>query len=382
MSLWLGLALLTAAVLVVLLRPLMRPAAATAARDADLAVYRHQLAELEAEQGRGLIPDSEAAAARTEIARRLLASASDEQPSQAASPSPQSSRIARMATLALGLAVPPLAIALYLLFGAPNMPDQPLAARLQAPPAATDVAALVARVETRLRQHPDDGQGWEVIAPVYLKQGRYQDAATAFARASALLGESTRRLAGFAEATVLANDGIVTEPARVAYEKLAKLEPTRIEPRFWLALASEQDGRHAEAAQAYSSLLHEVAQDAPVRRLIEGRLAAVRARLVPQAGGGSEARSESGPTADDIAAAANLSPQARAEFIDSMVARLAERLKQNGTDLPGWQRLIQAYSVLGRHAEATAALADARRNFAGEPRSLETLDALAKSLGL
>jgi cytochrome c-type biogenesis protein CcmH len=384
MVLWLGLAVMTAAVLAVVLRPLMQPARASAAStSADAAVYRDQLRELESERSRGLIADAEADAARVEIARRLLASAeAGSAAAPPATPSPDVPRAVRAVPLALCIAVPCLAVAIYLALGSPGMPGYPLASRLHAPPDATDVAALVAKVEARLREHPEDGQGWDVIAPVYFKQGRYQEAAEAFRQAAALLGESTLRLAGFAEATVLANDGIVTEPARVAYERLAKLEPKRIEPRFWLALGNEQDGRLAAAAEAYAALLHEAEQDAPWRKLVTERLAAVRARLAPQNAAPEGKPHEPGPSGDDIAAAERLSPEARTEFIDQMVSGLAERLRANGGDLAAWQRLIRAYSVLGRKTEARAALADARRGLAGEPGSLEQLEALAKSLGL
>jgi cytochrome c-type biogenesis protein CcmH len=110
------------------------------------------------------------------------------------------------------------------------------------------------------------------------------------------------------------------------------------------------------------------------------RLAAVRAKLAPL--DVAKVPTERGPTADDIAAAASLTPDARAQFIDQMVSGLAARLKTNGSDLAGWQRLIRAYVVLGRSNDAVTALSEARRNFSAEPKSLEQLDALAKTLGL
>ena len=92
-----------------------------------------------------------------------------------------------------------------------------------------------------------------MIAPVYLKLGRFRDAADAYANAARLKGETAALLAGLAEASILASDGVVTEEARTAYEKILKLEPERIEPRFWLALAKEQDGRLAEALADYQA---------------------------------------------------------------------------------------------------------------------------------
>jgi cytochrome c-type biogenesis protein CcmH len=65
-----------------------------------------------------------------------------------------------------------------------------------------------------------------------------------------------------------------------------------------------------------------------------------------------------------------------------MVGRLAERLKANGHDLAGWQRLLRAYAVLGQKDKATDALAEARKIFTGDRTSLSALDELARSLGL
>lgn len=378
MVLWLALAVLTAAVLIAVLRPLLRPVdGVPAATSADVAVYRDQLAEVDIDRARGLIADVEAASARTEIARRLLASA---EPAPAKKAALSTGTAPRTAAIVLALAAPLVAVALYLLLGAPNMPGQPLAARMSAPADSARLPELIAKVEARLRAHPEDGNGWDVIAPVYFKQGRHADAADAYAKASKLLGQSAPRLAGFAEATVLANDGVVTEPARVAYEQLAAFDPARPEPRFWLALAKEQGGQYAQAEAAYAALLQDAGDNASWRALVSERLAAVRARLA--AADTAKAPGERGPTADDIAAAATLAPDSRAQFIDQMVAGLAARLKTDGSDLAGWQRLIRAYAVLGRNADAATALADARRNFTAEPKSLEQLDTLAKTLGL
>ena len=98
--------------------------------------------------------------------------------------------------IAVGAALPLLALGLYLTYGSPRLPDQPLAARLEDPASDRNLEALVARVEARLRQHPEEGEGWEVIAPVYLSWRRYGDAAEAYGQAIRLLGPSAKRLAG------------------------------------------------------------------------------------------------------------------------------------------------------------------------------------------
>ena len=379
MLLWIAFAVMTAAVLAAVLMPLARPARPqSSAASGALAVYRHQLEEIEAERARGLVDDKEAAAAKNEVSRRLLASADEIDRAAGGSGAIPESRRA-MVLLATAAFVPLLTLAFYLSHGSPGLPSFPVAERGQLPLGQAQIGDLIAKVEARLREHPEDGEGWDVIAPVYYKLGRFGDAANAYARAARLKGETVRRLAGFAESAVFAADGIVTEQARAAYEKILKLEPGRVEPRFWLALAKEQDGKLADALADYKGLLAEAPTGVPWRAAVEGRVAEVSRRL---AGAEKVDPRGPGPTAEDVAAAEKLSPDDRAKMIAQMVDGLAERLKRDGRDLAGWQRLINAYAVLGREQEARKALAEARSKFPADETALAALAALAKSLGL
>jgi cytochrome c-type biogenesis protein CcmH len=375
MLLWIAFALLTAAVLAAVLAPLGRRKAEPPPDAGALEVYRHQLTELEAERARGLVEESEAAAAKLEISRRLLASASQfERAPQAEGAGEARPRAVAVAVAAL---VPALTLGLYLIYGSPGMPSYPIDARANAPLESAQIGELVAKVEARLRAHPEDGEGWDVIAPVYLRLGRFRDAADAFDRASRLKGESVKRLAGLAEASVLGADGIVTEEARLAYENVLKLEPGRADARFWLALAKEQDGRLAQALADYQALLAQSPAEAPWRAAVEQRIAEVSGRL-----SGAQPAPSRGPTAEDVAAADKLSPADRVRMIGEMVEGLARRLKRDGRDLAGWLRLVNAYAVLGRKDDALSALADARKTFGGDEKALAELARLAQSLGL
>src|SRR5690606_17218495 len=130
--------------------------------------------------------------------------------------------------------------------------------------------------------------------------------------------ESPQRLAGLGEATVFANNGIVTEEARRAFERLAKLDPARPEPRFWLALAREQDGDLAGALEGYRRLVAEAPPDAGWRTSVEQRIAVLTQRM-----GEEDPQPEgSGPTAEDFAAAEKLAPADRAAMIAQMVEGL------------------------------------------------------------
>jgi len=392
MLLWLCFAFLTAVIVALLLRPLRRaPEGVIAPADADLAVYRDQLRELDAERDRGLFTDGEIENARAEVARRLLkragstAAGAPQAPDEAAS-----LRRARGLYIAIAAALPVVGISLYLAEGSPHLPDLPFHERRMADVGQSNVGELIARVEERLRAHPEDGQGWDVIAPVYLRLQRYADAAHAFAEANRLQGETVRRLLGFAEATMLANNGIVTEPVRRATLRVLELDPDRIDVKVWLALAKEQDGDLPGALAGYRDILSKAPADAEWRKAVEERIAVVEKNM--QGGGTAVQEKPAGmPPASAVAPAspageapdvAAMSPAEREAFIAGMVDRLAERLKGNGKDLDGWLRLARAYKVLGRDSDAEGAIASARANFAGDQASLGEIDKSAESLGI
>jgi cytochrome c-type biogenesis protein CcmH len=380
--LWLILAALTAFVLFAVLRPLAATGEGERAPEAfDTAVYRDQLKEVESDRARGLIGDAEAEAARIEIARRLLAA-----DSQARKPgvAMTGGTRARAALIGIALALPLLALGLYLFYGSPRLPDQPLAARLEDPANERNLAALVAKVEARLRDHPAEGEGWDVIAPVYLTWQRYADAADAYTQAIRLLGESPKRLSGQGQALVLANNGVVTEEARCSLERALALDPSLIEPRILLAIAKEQDGRYAEAIADWRALLAGANGEVPWRAMVEARIEAAEAHLAgkPAAEIPSPASGGRGPNAGDMAAAENMTPPERQAMIEGMVQRLAARLDRNGSDLPGWLQLVRAYSVLDRKEDARKALERARTQFSGDSQALDQLDRLAAELGL
>ncbi|MFP3920137.1 MAG: c-type cytochrome biogenesis protein CcmI [Dichotomicrobium sp.] len=374
MILWAILAVLTALVIAAVCLPLVRPSGKqNAATQSDAEIYKAQLAEIEEERGRGLISASEAEAARLEVSRRLLRT------EDKGGDSPDARRQSRQNDWAIGaitVAIPALALGGYLALGSPMLPQQPYAERNERPPAAQRVAELVRQVEARLEKHPEDGEGWDVIAPVYLRQKRYHDAVFAFQRALNLNGENAARLEGLGEALALRDDGQVGEKARFAFSRALVRNPDSLKARFWLAMSDEQNGEFEEAAEAYKAIMRDSPEDAPWRAMVGTRLAAVRQQLDP-----ARARAPELPP-EAMRSAESMSPEERVAMIENMVAGLAKRLEADGSDLEGWLRLMRAYKVLGKPSEAEQAAASARENFKGNATALERIDTAARQLGL
>lgn len=362
MVLWIAMAVLAAATATALLLPLSRRREATAsAASPALDIYRDQLRELDQDVARGAIPGPEAEAARVEIARRVIRE-------NERAPSPDGStggRLPRLATAAI-VAMPVAALAFYLILGSPELPDQPLASRPEAV-ARQDLLKLVAAVEQRLAEKPDDGKGWEVLAPVYERLGREDDAVRAYSNALRLLGATAEREANLGEAIVRANGGSVTAEAKEAFERAAALAPSDPKPRFYLAVALSQAGKTDEAIAAWQDLLKDAPADAAWVPVARQQLAALQTP---------------GPDGADMAAAAKLSPEERQTMIEGMVASLAAQLKADPHNGEGWVRLIRSYMVLGRTDDARTALADARSGLSDDPAALADIEAAAKALGL
>jgi len=118
-----------------------------------------------------------------------------------------------------------------------------------------------------------------------------------------------------------------------------------------------------------------------LRQFTEGSNAAASAAPpAPLAPPMAPAAGAPGPSAADIAAAAQMNPDQQNQMVRTMVARLADKLKVDGSDLAGWERLLRAYMVLGERDKAQAAAADARKALAGDPDKLRRLDEAIKNL--
>lgn len=373
-------ALMTAAAIFAVLWPLGRRSAAEGG--SDLAVYRDQLDEITRDRAEGRIGEAEAEAAKTEVSRRLIAAAD-----AAEKEAPVGDAVPlwrRRAAALVGLILLPVgASALYLALGSPQIPGQPLAERMATASQDNSIQTLVERVEAHLEKNPNDARGYEVVAPVYLRMGRFADAVNARRKAIALAGENAQRQSDLGEALAALGNGVITADAKAAFERALALDPNELKALFFIGLAAEQDGDRKKAAAIWTSMLKNAPADAPWVPMVSEALTRVGgvpptlAVAPPQA-----ALAQPGPTANDVAAASQMSEQDRGDMIRGMVARLADRLKEDSSDVAGWQRLMRAYMVLGDRDRAKSAAGDAKKALAADPDKLRQIDETIKSMGL
>lgn len=366
MTLWLIFALMTVAAVCAVLWPLGRKGSGLTG-GSDRLVYQDQLLEIERDRAAGLIGAPEAESARVEISRRLLAAADAE----ISSPAPQApGRLMfrhRAAAMLVAVLLPAIGLGFYLWLGSPDIPSQSAFARVDTPLGEQSIANLVAQVEAHLASDPNDGAGWEVIAPVYMRLGRFNDAVQAWRKTIALKGDSATREAALGEALVASANGVVTDEAMTAFQHAVAAEPHEPKANYFIGLADEQAGKRDAAAAKWRALLDSAPPDAPWAGFVREALARVTA---------APATATAGDSAGETKNAQN------SEMIRGMVQRLADRLHAGGGDADEWLRLVRAYIVLGERDKAKDAVADAKRALSDHPDEIKRIDDLVKGLGL
>ena len=366
MTLWFVFALMTVAAIFAVLWPLSRRGRADSG-GSEVVVYRDQLAEIDRDMASGIIGAAEADAARIEISRRLLAAADQ---SGRETPVQGNLTLRRAAAIVALVGLPVIASSFYLALGSPRLGDFPLAERSRVADANQPLANLVAQVEAHLEKNPTDGRGWNVLAPVLSRLGRYDDAVRAYRNAITYAGDNADRRAALGEALMGTAGGVVTAEAKAEFERAVALDTDEAKANYFLGIAAEQDGRKTDAAAIWQKMLAKAPPDAPWRPLVQAALVRVGGVAAPALPEGA------------VAAAKDMSEADRGSMIQGMVDRLATRLKQNGDDVEGWLRLVRAYLVMGERDKALSALSDARQAVAKDADRLRQLNEGLKNLGL
>ena len=202
MTLFLALCgLLAALALALLLVPLLRARAhqAPAVRAGNSSVYREQLAELDAELHAGTLSREQWAAARGEIERRALDEAGQAEPGA-------QSRSPRLVPIAIGVAVPVVAVALYALLGNPQalLPESGAESASAHAVTPQQIEPMVAKLAARLESEPGNTEGWIMLGRSYGVLGRFQQASAAYEKAAQQRPDDAQLLADYADMLAMA----------------------------------------------------------------------------------------------------------------------------------------------------------------------------------
>lgn len=403
MAFWIAAAVISILVALIIFLAYLRPRGGDVPAAAyDLQVYRDQLREVDRDLERDLLTEAEAERARTEVSRRVLEA--DRALSRAEAAQAKRSTLDR-AILGAGLvAMLAGAVLTYRTIGAPGYPDLPLASRIalveearatrpsqeqaeaevtvrQGIPDQPEREALVARLREIMAERPDDPEGMALLASNEAALGNFAAAHRAQARLIALLGDAATggHYVDHAEMMILAAGGYVSPEAEAALLRALQDSPRNGTARYYAGLMYAQQGRPDLAFPIWRNLMAESRADAPwlepIRLQIE-EVAAMAgenvtlAELPQPAPAAAPPLLPPGPTAEDMEAAADMDPEARAAMIEGMVGQLAERLATEGGPPQDWARLITAFGVLGRVEQARAIVAEAETVFSDVPEAL------------
>ncbi len=403
MLFWLIIGAMTLTIAAILLRTLFAPDSADVHSSAfDISVYRDQLQDVERDQARGVLSADDAERARIEISRRILAL----DKAQTVTTGTDGGRIAPLIA-GIGTAVVLASgIAGYLWLGAPGYGDMARSDRLAfaettyetrptqteaeqrlaafekpAPEVSAEFLDLMSKLRQAVADNPDDLQGQRLLARNEAALGNFVAAHRAQAKVLELQSDQSTAddLAAHAELLTLAAGGYVSPEAEAGFSAALTKDPENGSAVYYLGLMMLQIGRPDIAFQRWQPLFERSPADAPW-------MAALRTQLpeAAQLAGISYTPELSipGPSASDIDAAANMSPQDRRAMIDGMVSRLSDRLARDGGTSQEWARLIAALGVLDRVDQAQTIWQEAKQVFANDPQALADIEAGAKQAGL
>lgn len=356
---WAIIGVLTLGAIGVLALSLRARGTADPGTDSTPAIFADQLAELDRDVVRGVVSAADAEAARTEIKRSIL-HRSKARKEALYGPT-------RFSRAGLGFAmlfVPVMAIGYYAQFGSPALSAIAMAEQREAREERARIVGLTEQLKTRLETDDNGGpsDGWMLLGQTYMRLGRFSDAAAAFRVVSGRTEATSAVFSMLTEALVEQENGIMTPAAEAAIEEAAARDASNPAVTYYRALALQQSGQSAAAHELVMARLDTadgyypwmetlVAQANRIGERI-GREPISLAQFAPMLAG-------RGPSSEDVAAAEEMSPEDRAAFIQSMVQRLADRLKDEPDDLDGWLQLGRAYSVLGNVVAAKDAYQNA-----------------------
>ena len=310
---WLTASALIAAVLALLLPPLLRrrsAAHAVSRKAINVAVYRDQLRELEQDYAAGAVSREGYEEARREIERRLLEDVRDEDEDA------RSGASGRNAAVLVGAAVPVIAFALYFAVG--NF-EVLLPGRAGGPEQAghsiseEQIRELTGSLAARMEKEPDNVEGWVMLGRSYTMLGEFDNAARAYGNAVARSRPDAALLADYADALAMAQGrSLEGEPERLIHRALA-IDPENVKALALAGTAAFERKEYAKATEYWERILKIAPEGSEFARSVRESIAeaqqlAGRSAAPGSAGGASGTATEAAPTSKAVSGVVEIAP--------------------------------------------------------------------------
>lgn len=288
--------------LALVLRPLVAggPVRRLSRREANLAIYRGQLRELDADRAAGTLAQADYQRAREELEARALEDLDSE-----AEPAPR--RGARATAALVAVALPAAALAVYLAVGSPGALSPQVD---HGAVSAEQIEEMVGRLAARMGENPDDAEGWKLLGRSYAALGRFGEAVDAYAKAAAREPRDAALLADFADALAMARGkSLEGEPEQLVLRAL-EIEPQNLKALALAGTAAFERKAFAAAAGYWQRMLPLVPPDSEDAQVIRDNVA----QATQLAGGKPPAPQAAAPQAAGLRGTVRISPKLKGQF--------------------------------------------------------------------
>jgi cytochrome c-type biogenesis protein CcmH len=295
---WAVCAALAALALALVLRPLLarRGAAGVSRREANIAIYRDQRRELDADLAAGKLAAAEHEKARAELEARLLEDV------DAAADEPRAPRGGWRAAVLVGLAVPLAALAVYFAVGTPaavtGLPGQ-------GEVTAGQIEVMVQRLAARLRENPDDADGWKMLGRSYAVLGRFGEAVDAYSKAALRAPRDAQLLADFADSLAMARGRSLQGEPEKLLQRALEIDPQNLKALALAGTAAFERQAFKAAADYWQRMLPLVPPESEDAQAIRDNVA----QATQLAGGEPPA-----PQAAGLRGSVRIAPQLKGKF--------------------------------------------------------------------
>ncbi|HEX6321834.1 MAG TPA: c-type cytochrome biogenesis protein CcmI [Burkholderiales bacterium] len=305
---WLIGAGLAAGVLAWVLWPLLsRKGSGPVSRQAvNVSIYRDQLRELETDLAAGTLAQADYERARAELEARLMEDVREPDAVAQARPA------GRGMALALGAAIPVLALAVYFAVGDPAT----LSREAEHGATVQQIETMVARLAARLRENPDDAEGWKLLGRSYAALGRFADAADAYAKAAVRTPRDAQLLVDFADVLAMARGQRLEGEPEKLIQRALEIDPQNLKGLALAGTVAFERKDYAQAAAYWQRMLPLVPADSEDARVIQQNVAEAKSL----AGTGSAASTLRGT----VSISPTLKSKAAPDDIVFVFARAAE----------------------------------------------------------
>lgn len=286
---WIVASLMVGAACMFVLPPLLRAGPTAVGGDPgplNLSVARDHLRELQAEFAAGVIDGERHAEAVRELQERV------HRESVSAGGSSASARHGvpgQRMVVVLGISLALASLGLYVLLGEPaavSPADVPVpAADGQHGVTSAQIGARIEGLRARLDQHPEDGEGWAMLARSYGVLGRHQDALLAYQQAVKRIDTNAQLLVDYADTLALLRGRRLAGEPHELVKRALSIDPRNIKALALAGTAEFEAGNPGAAIDHWDRLLALLPADAQFARSIAGSIASARQLMVANAKG-------------------------------------------------------------------------------------------------